>query len=128
MHALDDVPAADATWTAQLGPALAEPDVARLLKWEPADVARAAGLLRLHQRETADPVCPLFQFTADGQMPGVAEVVTTLSPALVALTIASWLTSRNHRLDGARPIDVLRTGGDDRVLPLARQLAADASG
>jgi hypothetical protein len=91
------------------------------------DVARAPGLLRLRQREGHERVYPLFQFTAGGQVPGVAEVVTILSPAFVALTIASWLTSHHRQLDGARPIDVLRAGGTGRVLPLVRQLAADAA-
>jgi hypothetical protein len=36
------------------------------------------------------------------------------------------LTGRNRAWQGARPIDVLRDGGADLVLPLARQLAADA--
>jgi hypothetical protein len=107
---------------------LTEADVARLLTCEVADVARAPGLLCLQQREAADRVYPVFQFTSDGQVPGVVEVVTTLSPVLLPLTIASWLTSRNRHLDGARPVDVLRAGDADRVLPLARQLAADASG
>ena len=101
--------------------------MARLLDRDPEDVARAPGLLRLRQREGHERVYPLFQFTAGGQVPGVAEVVTILSPVLVALTIASWLTGQNRQLDGARPIEVLRAGGTGRVLTLVRQLAADAA-
>jgi Protein of unknown function (DUF2384) len=127
VSALQDVAAADAEWAHQLGPALSEADVARLLDRDVEDVARAPALLRLLQREGHARVYPLFQFAAGGQVPGVAEVVTILSPAFVALTIASWLTSHHRQLDGARPIDVLRAGGADRVLPLVRQLAADAS-
>jgi hypothetical protein len=46
---------------------------------------------------------------------------------LLPLSIAAWLTGRNHEISG-RPIDVLRTGDVDRVLGLVRQLAADAAG
>jgi hypothetical protein len=113
----DDVSAADAAWAAQLGPALTEADVARLLGRAAEAVARAPELLRLQQRESAERVYPLFQFTADGQVPGVADVLAMLSPVLSPLTIASWLTSRNRQLDGARPIDLLRAGGADPVLP-----------
>jgi hypothetical protein len=58
----------------------------------------------------------------------VVEVASLPLPVLTPLSVASWLTSRNRLLEGARPIDVPRAGGADRVLPLARQLAADASG
>lgn len=91
MGPLPDIAAADAVWAAQLGPALTEADVARLLGRDTDDVARAPGLLRLRQRETADRVYPLFQFTANGQLSGVAAVVTVLSPVLGPLSIASWL-------------------------------------
>jgi hypothetical protein len=125
VNTVDD---ADAAWTAQLGPALTEADVARLLGREPGDVAEAPELLRLLQRETGEPVYPVFQFDTDGQVPGVAEVVTALTPVLLPLSIASWLTGHNRELDGGRPIDVLRAGDADRVLGLARQLGADAAG
>ena len=53
--------------------------------------------------------------------------VTILSPVLLPLSTAAWLTGRSHELNG-HPIDVLRTGDVDRVLRLARQLAANAAG
>ena len=40
-------------------------------------------------------------------------------------TAASWLTSANRRLNGARPIDALRRGEVAAVLSLAQQAAAD---
>jgi hypothetical protein len=126
MTASDDVSAADAAWAAQLGPALTEADVARLLGRDAEEVARAPELLRLQQRKTGERVYPLFQFTPSGQVPGVADVVTVLSPTFFPLSIGSWLTSSNRQL-AARPIDVLRAGGSDQVLSLARQLAADSS-
>ena len=124
----DDVAAADAAWAAQLGPALTEAAAARLLGRDTNQVARAPELLRLQQRETAERVYPLFQFTQDGQVPGVPAMLTLLSPFFVPLSIASGLTSRNRDMGHGRPIDVLRAGDADRVLLLARHLAADAAG
>ena len=58
-------------------------------------------------------------------MPGVAEVVGLLAPAVEPLTIASFLTAPNRAL-GARPIEVLRAGGAGtaQVLAHARGLAS----
>ena len=90
-----------------------------------AAVRRAPGLLRLRNRD-GRPVYPVVQFADSAQLPGVAEVVTALTPALQPLTIASWLTGPNRNLGDRRPVDVLRDGDPGRVLQLARQLAGSA--
>ncbi len=53
-------------------------------------------------------------------------MVTALTPALLPLTIAAWLTEPNRNLGGRRPVDLLRDGDPGRVLELARQLADSA--
>lgn len=70
---------------------------------------------------------PAVQFAGPHQVPGVDEVVQALRPALLPLTIASWVTAPNRKLDGATPIDALRAGDHSRVLSLAKELAGSAA-
>src|SRR6478672_8842212 len=66
---------ADKTWAAQLGPALSQPDTARLLGKSEQAVSKDARLLRIRNRDDR-PVYPIFQFDGRTQVPGVAEVIT----------------------------------------------------
>jgi hypothetical protein len=116
-----EVDVGDAVWAQQIGAALAEDDVARLLGLTTSEVARSPRLLRIANRD-GGVVYPVVQFDREhGQVPGVADVVTTLAVAFEPLTIAAWLTGHNREL-ARRPIDALRDGDVDRVLALARQL------
>ncbi len=117
---------ADAAWSAQIGPALAQPDVARLLGKSEQAVSKDARLLRIRNRD-GRPVYPVVQFDGHRQLPGIADVVATLGGVLQSLTIASWLTAGNAGLAGRRPVDALRDGDTAAVRVLARRLAADAA-
>ena len=116
----------DAAWAAQIGPALSEAGVARLLGRSVDDVRGDPDLLRLPQRE-GGRVYPVVQFGEDGApVAGVAAVLMVLAAVVgTPWTAASWLTSANRRLNGARPIDALRRGEVAAVLSLAQQAAAD---
>lgn len=116
---------ADQAWAAQVGPALTQRDVARLLSKTEQAVAKDARLLRVRTRD-GRPVYPVLQFTGRGQLSGVAEVVAALRGALEPLTVASWLTAPQRELDGRRPVDALRAGIVEPVVLAARRLARAA--
>lgn len=128
MSTAEDVIAADACWAELLGPVLTEDAVARLLGRDRQAISRAPELLRLTQRNTGAVVYPAFQFNRSAQVSGVSDVVAALSPALLPLSIASWLAGANRFLGGRRPIDLLRADppAAQQVLAAARQLAASA--
>lgn len=115
---------ADAAWAEQIGPALTQSDTARLLGKSEQAVSKDARLLRIRNRD-GRPVYPVVQFDGRSQRAGVAEVVTTLGDALEPLTVASWLTTPNPDLGGARPVDALADRAP-AALALARRLAAAA--
>ena len=117
---------ADAAWAAQIGPALSQPDVARLLGKSAQAVSKDGRLLRIRNRD-GRPVYPVAQFDGRGQLRGVADVVATLVGVLQPLTIASWLTAGNAGLAGRRPVDALRDGDAAAVRVLAARLAADVA-
>lgn len=78
---------------------------------------------------TADGVTvyPTWQFLPNGAtIPALAEVLSTLAAGTDdAWTIALWMQARSDLLDGHRPSDWLRKGGDPhRVLVMARDTAA----
>lgn len=114
----------DAAWAEQVGPALTQSDTARLLGKSEQAVSKDPRLLRVRNRD-GRPVYPVVQFDGRSQCRGVGEVVTTLGAVLAPLTIASWLTTANPDLHGARPVEAL---ADDpaAVMTLARRLAAAA--
>jgi hypothetical protein len=89
-------------------------------------VSKDARLLRIRNRDDR-PVYPIFQFDGRTQVPGVAEVITTLRSSLQPLTIASWLTAPARALKNRRPVDALRDGELTAVLALAQQLAHSAA-
>jgi hypothetical protein len=117
---------ADKTWAAQLGPALSQPDTARLLGKSEQAVSKDVRLLRIRNRDDR-PVYPIFQFDGRAQVPGVAEVIAALRSSLQPLTIASWLTAPARPLQNRRPVDALRDGDLTAVLALAQQLAHSAA-
>lgn len=81
------------------------------------------GLLRLELR-SGQLGYPVFQFDGRRILPGVREVVATLTPVMATTwTIASWLTSPQPSLDGDRPLDRLRAGD---VTPVAAAAARAA--
>ncbi|MGN6245613.1 MAG: hypothetical protein ACTHQ3_18335 [Motilibacteraceae bacterium] len=114
----------DAAWAEQVGPALTQSDTARLLGKSEQAVSKDPRLLRVRNRD-GRPVYPVVQFDGRSQRPGVAEVVAALAPVLAPLTVASWLTTPNPELLGARPVDALADDAST-VLTLARRLAAAA--
>jgi hypothetical protein len=119
---------ANAAWRRQVGPALSQVDVARLLGKSPQAVHKDRRLLRLTQPATRKPVYPVMQFHERRPIPGVAEVLAVLRDALLPESIAAWLTSSRTELEGRRPIDVLREmPADGRVVDLAHRLAASAA-
>lgn len=117
---------ADRAWNEQLGPALSQRDVARLLGRSEQAVSKDARLLRLRNRD-GRPVYPVVQFRGRGTLPGVAEVLRLLDGVVEPLTSASWLTAPNRALGGARPVDALRDGRIDEVLAVAGRFAARAA-
>lgn len=125
---MPDTQSDDAPWAAQLGPALTEQAVARLLRRSVADVNAMQGLLRLTNRD-GQRVYPAFQFHQGAPLPGLAEVVTGFAPVVATpLTTAAWLTQPNTDLDDRRPVDVLLVGDMDRVTRLSRRVAAGMRG
>jgi hypothetical protein len=113
----------DRAWTAQLGPAYRQGDVARLLGKSRQAVSVDRGLLRLEMRD-GDIGYPVFQFDGRRQLPGVREVVRMLAPVTAsAWTTASWLTSPAPELDDRTPLAVLRDGEQEKVLDQARAAA-----
>jgi hypothetical protein len=117
---------ADKTWAAQIGPALSQPDTARLLGKSEQAVSKDARLLRIRNRD-GRPVYPVLQFDGRAQVPGIAEVIATLRSSLQPLTIASWLTAPSKALRNRRPVDAVRAGELSDVLTLAQELAASAA-
>jgi hypothetical protein len=72
---------------------------------------------------------PLFQFTPDGLLPGIAEVIEALDPELNPVAVWRWFTSPNPDLERAEgdppasPLEWLRAGHPPAVLvPLAADL------
>ena len=116
---------ADAGWAEQIGPALTQQDVARLLGKSEQAVSKDSRLLRVRNRD-GRPVYPVVQFDGRRQLPGVPDVVSVLQPAIEPLTVAAWLTAASPALTGRRPVDALRDGQSTEVLALAKRLASSA--
>jgi hypothetical protein len=118
--------ATDRAWAGQVGPALTQADAARLLGKTEQAVAKDRRLLRLKTR-SGRVAYPLVQFDGRRQLPGVADVVRTLTDVADPLTITAWLTGAHPALDGVRPVDALREGRRDEVLAAARRFAHSAA-
>jgi hypothetical protein len=119
--------AADSAWAKQVGAALRESDVAKLLDSSVGTVSADPRLLRLPRRDGRS-VYPIFQFDGRRQVPGVADVVEVLTPIVATpFTIAAFLTGSHVALDGRTAIDLLRVGEIEPVILLARGFAERAS-
>lgn len=116
---------ADRAWGAQVGPALSQVDVGRLLGKSPQAVSKDPRLLRVRNRD-GRPVYPVVQFDGRGLLPGIADVLAILAGMVEPLTVASWLTAPNRSLDGRRPVDALRDGDLVGVRTVAHRLARRA--
>jgi hypothetical protein len=112
----------DRQWAEQIGPALTQADVARLLGKSEQAVSKDRRLLRLEGRD-GRLAYPIVQFDGRRQRPGVGEVVQRLAGVARPLTVASWLTAPNPSLGGRRPVDALAAGEVDEVLLVADRLA-----
>lgn len=114
----------DEAWAAQIGPALSEPDVARLLGTTEAAIRNDPTLVRVTNRD-GTTVYLACQFEASRPVTGLGEVVLMLSGVWLPLTVASWLTAPNRQLDGRSPVGALRDGDAGAVQALARRAKAD---
>lgn len=116
------------SWRDQIGPALSQADVARMLGAPQEAVQSDPHLLMLNQPGSRQPVYPVIQFHNRHPIPGLADVLEVLRGVLLPESIAAWLTSARPDLDGRRPIDVLRDmPSDGRVLELAQRQRAAAT-
>lgn len=114
----------DSAWTDQLGPVYTQGQVAELLGKSKQAVSTDRGLLRLELRDGRVGY-PIFQFEGDRILPGIPDVVRTLSAvAATTWTVASWLTSPSSELDGNTPLERLRRGEVPDVAVVADRLAA----
>jgi hypothetical protein len=117
---------ADRHWSEQVGPALAQRDVARLLGKSEQAVAKDGRLVRVRNRD-GRPVYPVFQFAGRSVVPGVAEITPVLVRAVVdPFTVAAWWTGEHPALGGRRPLDALADGDVADVAAAAERFAARA--
>ncbi len=65
-------------------------------------------------------VFPTFQFSKEGLMPGLLQVSKAF-PSRSGWALLNFLINPDDRLQGKKPIDVLRTGDVDRVVDSARR-------
>jgi hypothetical protein len=113
----------DQAWAEQLGPVYRQGDVADLLGKSKQAVSADPGLLKLELR-SGQLGYPVFQFDGRRLLPGIREVVETLTSVVeTSWTIASWLASPQPSSQGQRPLDRLRAGEIDEVLAAARRMA-----
>ncbi len=69
-------------------------------------------------------VYPVWQFTEDGVLPGIPEVLEALGSTPPAMAVQFFLTGRDT-LGGERPLDVLRAGRVDDVRHAAAEFSAE---
>lgn len=105
-----------------LNDALTTPQVATLLgtsRQTPHDRVKSGTLLAVSDRGALR--FPPWQFdpaSDDGVLPGLAEVVHNLH--LPPLSKISWMVGENAFLEGATPLESLKSGQVDKVVELAR--------
>lgn len=116
---------ADQQWAGQVGAALTQADVARLLDVSVQAVSKSRSLLRVVNRD-GRVVYPVVQFDGRRPLPGLGAVLSLLDGPLLPLTIASWLTTGQPSLDGRTPADALRDGDESAVVRLAKQTVSSA--
>jgi hypothetical protein len=116
----------DQQWAAQIGPALTQQDVARLLEVSVQAVSKSKQLLRITNRD-GRVVYPVFQFDGRRVLPGLGLVLAALNGALLPLTTASWLTLPTPALCERSPAEALRDADVPAVVALAHQVARAAA-
>lgn len=116
----------DQQWAAQIGPALTQADVARLLDVSVQAVSKNKSLLRLTNRD-GRVVYPIAQFDGRRPLTGLAQALAAFDGILQPLTVASWLTLGTAVLGQRSPAQALRDGDTEQVLALAHQAARAAA-
>ena len=69
---------------------------------------------------------PVVQFTEDGIVPGLKQVLSAL-PSGSGWFRLNFLVNRDPRLDGRRPIDLLKAAQVDLVVAAARNLGVQGA-
>jgi hypothetical protein len=106
--------------------ALSREEAAQRIGSTPEDVSQriVAGKL-VGLRRGGDWRFPLWQFTGDGTLPALDELIAVWPGTLVSLS--TWATAQSADLGGRTPAEELgRRGGPERVAELARALAESA--
>jgi hypothetical protein len=106
------------------GGVITGPEIAQRLGMTPEAVEQKRGRNELFWLDTPDGnVYPLFQLSGDALLPGIREVLAAFQEPDPWARV--WfMLSGDYRLDGRRPLDVLREGG--RISDVVR--AANAYG
>jgi hypothetical protein len=115
-------------WVEHLGPMYDVDGVATLLSRDGVALSKQA----VHKRRnllalktgSGRVVYPAFQFTSNGVLAGLEQVLEAVPATLVSpWTLASWLMSPDPDLDQDTPVQVLRDGGVARVVAAAQDWA-----
>jgi hypothetical protein len=120
---------AERLWADRLGPLLDGKQVQQLLgigtRQGVHDLVKRRRLLALPGPK-GHAVFPAFQFTASGRVePALHAVLETFADVVDSpYTIASWFTTAQPALDGLRPTEWLRQGGDAKLLKEAARRSA----
>ena len=117
-----------AVWQEHLGPLYDVDGVARLLGHEGRALSRQAVSKRRHllalRTGSGRVVYPAFQLRNGKVIDGLDRVLDAVPEQLVSRwTLASWLVSPEPDLDGSTPLEVLRAGGIEVVVAVARRWA-----
>ncbi|MFM8773782.1 MAG: hypothetical protein ACKOFP_08105 [Actinomycetota bacterium] len=126
--AVDALVDTGALWREHLGPVYDAKTVAVLLGSPDKPLTRQAvskrSLLAL-RTGNGRVYYPAFQFANGSPIDGLTDVLAAVDAGIVSRwTLASWLVSPDVDLEGARPIDVLRSVNAERVVDVARAWAA----
>ncbi len=110
-----------------LAESLSAPQVARLLgttRQTPHDRAKTGTLLAV--RERGGLSFPRWQFDADAPDGVVAGLGTVLKALIVSpLEKVSWFVRPNPFLEGRTPLEALKAGEAERLIPLARAVGVN---
>ncbi|MGW5746459.1 hypothetical protein [Amycolatopsis sp. NPDC003861] len=120
---------AESPWRTGIGPVLRSETACTLLGLsDPEDLAKQAAAKMILMLTTSDghSVLPSYQFTADGLIPGLPEVLHAVAPddAPLTWTVASWLRSPLQILGDRSIIDMLLEGDVHQAVDAARLTAA----
>jgi hypothetical protein len=104
------------------GGSISAPKVAQVLGLtrQGVDYQRREGLLKAWRTTEGRWHYPLWQFTANGMLPGVRECLKELDTDHEWGALIFFL-SRRDSLGGKRPLDLLKTGNIDEVVSAAKR-------